>query len=181
MKRKLAIFVLMGMMAISFSACSQNNNAEAKITELETEIQKLNDVNEIKMLQEQFANLADQKNAAAQMDLFTENAQVILNIEGQQMTLDGAEQIEEAFANTLNNTDILYHMNGQGTIEVNGDIATGIAYCRVVLIDTEDGITTHTDEGVRYTDEYIRQNGKWLISKRISDFMFVDRETTQAQ
>lgn len=174
------------MTAIMLTACgninqSENADSEAKIIELENEIHKLNDINEIKLIQEQFANLADEKDASAQMDLFTDDAQLILNFGGTEMNLSGKEEIEEAFANTLNNTDILYHMNGQGTIQVDGDTATGVAYCRVVLIDTEEGITHHTDEGVRYTDEYVRQDGKWLISSRTSDFMFVDSSEAPAE
>ena len=26
--------------------------------------------------------------------------------------------------------------------------------------------------GIRYNDTYVKQNGKWLIKKRVSDFMF---------
>lgn len=174
------MILTVGLTALSLSACSQSTGAETeeRVARLEAQVQNLNDMNEIKLLQEQFANLADQKDAEAQMKLFTEDSQVILNINGESRTLDGAAEIGEAFANTLNSTDILYHMNGQGTIQVNGDTATGVAYCRVVMIDTEDGVISHTDEGIRYTDEYVKQDGKWLIARRTSDFMFVDREQT---
>jgi hypothetical protein len=30
--------------------------------------------------------------------------------------------------------------------------------------------------GVRYADEYVRRNGTWLISKRVSNFMWRDTE-----
>ena len=194
-KTRLTALILFGVMMLTLSACGQSGvnteaqaalearaaDAESRIAVLEAEVQTLHDINEIKLLQERFCNLADVKDAAAQMDLFTEDAQLILNFGGQTMNLEGTEQIFAAFDNTLSNTDILYHMGGQGTIEVIGDTASGVAYCRVVLIDTEDGVTSHTDERVRYTDEYVRQDGKWLISKRTSDFLFVDQEQTQAE
>ena len=195
MKTKWLALTLLGVMLLTLSACGQSGanaeaqaalearaaEAEGKIAALEAEVRALRDINEIKLLQERFCNLADVKDAAAQMDLFTEDARLILNFGGQTMNLEGTEQIFSAFDNTLSNTDILYHMGGQSTIEVNGDTATGVAYCRVVLIDTEDGVTSHTDEGVRYTDEYVRRDGKWLISKRTSDFLFVDNAQAPAE
>ena len=195
MKTKWLALALLGVMLLTLSACGQSGanteaqaalearaaEAEGKIAALEAEVRTLRDINEIKLLQERFCNLADVKDAAAQMDLFTEDAHLILNFGGQTMNLEGTEAIFSAFDNTLSNTDILYHMGGQSTIEVNGDTATGVAYCRVVLIDTEDGVTSHTDEGVRYTDEYVRRDGKWLISKRTSDFLFVDNAQAPAE
>lgn len=195
MKTKWLALTLLGVMLLTLSACGQSGanaeaqaalearaaEAEGKIAALEAEVRALRDINEIKLLQERFCNLADVKDAAAQMDLFTEDARLILNFGGQTMNLEGTEQIFSAFDNTLSNTDILYHMGGQSTIEVNGDTATGVAYCRVVLIDTEDGVTSRTDEGVRYTDEYVRRDGKWLISKRTSDFLFVDNTQAPAE
>ena len=195
MKTKWLALALLGVMLLTLSACGQSGanteaqaalearaaEAEGKIAALEAEVRTLRDINEIKLLQERFCNLADVKDAAAQMDLFTEDALLILNFGGQTRNLEGTEAIFSAFDNTLSNTDILYHMGGQSTIEVNGDTATGVAYCRVVLIDTEDGVTSHTDEGVRYTDEYVRRDGKWLISKRTSDFLFVDNAQAPAE
>ena len=50
-----------------------------------------------------------------------------------------------------------------------------IIYCRVVLVDeNEEGIVMETDEGVIYYDEYVKQDGKWLISKRNSNFIYQD-------
>ena len=139
MKTKWLALALLGALLLSLSACGGANadtqaaEAESRIAALEAEVQTLRDINEIKLLQERFCNLADVKDAAAQMDLFTEDALLILNFGGQSRNLEGTEAIFSAFDNTLSNTDILYHMGGQGTIEVNGDTATGVAYCRVVL------------------------------------------------
>ena len=70
----------------------------------------------------------------------------------------------------------MYHTNGQQTVSIQGDRATGTVYCLVVLIGRQNGMATKTTMGVRYADEYVRQNGSWLISKRVSNFMW--RETT---
>ena len=63
---------------------------------------------------------------------------------------------------------IVYHLNGQQTVEIKGDNATGISYCFVTLI----GDGKKNQDSVRYNDTYVKQNGKWLIKKRVSDFMF---------
>lgn len=190
MKKNWLAFALTCVMLLSLCACGQSGNGgdaerlaamETKVAELEAQVQMLNDINEIKLLQERFANLADAKDADTQMELFAEDAELVLNFGGQTMTLHGRDEIYPVFSSTVNGMDVLYHMNGQGTIEVDGDKASGIAYCRVVLIDTEDGITTHTDEGVRYTDEYVREDGKWVIAKRTSDFLFMDSAQTPAE
>jgi len=69
-----------------------------------------------------------------------------------------------------------YHINGQQTVSIQGDTATGTAYCLVVLIGRQNNTASKTTMGVRYADEYVRRNGSWLISKRVSNFMW--RETT---
>jgi hypothetical protein len=70
----------------------------------------------------------------------------------------------------------VYHINGQQTVNIQGDTATGTAYCLVVLIRRENNATTKMAMGVRYADEYVRRNGTWLISKRVSNFMWRDTE-----
>ena len=83
-------------------------------------------------------------------------------------TSKGKKDIEKAFADYLKLFDVVYHLNGQQTVEINGDNATGISYCFVTLI----GNGKKSQSGVRYHDTYVKQNGKWLIKKRESDFMF---------
>jgi len=33
---------------------------------------------------------------------------------------------------------------------------------------------------VRYSDTYVKQNGKWLIKKRVSNFMYSQVQAVQA-
>ena len=64
--------------------------------------------------------------------------------------------------------DTVYHLNGQQIVDIQGDHATGISYCFVTLI----GNGKMNQSGVRYNDTYVKQNGKWLIKKRESNFTF---------
>jgi ketosteroid isomerase-like protein len=131
-------------------------------------IQKIEDQLALKKLVDTFSNLADTKDTKAQIDLFTDDAEVISKADGKTFVSKGKKDIEKAFADYLKLFDVVYHLNGQQTVEINGDNATGISYCFVTLI----GNGKKNQSGVRYHDTYVKQNGKWLIKKRESDFMY---------
>lgn len=122
----------------------------------------------LKRLVDTFSNLADVKDVDAQVLLFTEDAEVISKSGGQVFTCKGRKEIGKAFAGFLAGFDVVYHLNGQQTVDIDGDKATGISYCYVTLI----GGGKRNQSGVRYHDTYVKQNGHWLIRKRESDFMF---------
>ena len=106
------------------------------------------------------------------MDLFTEDAEVISKTKDQTFKSKGKEEISKAFSGYLALFDIVYHLNGQQTVDIKGDTATGTSYCFVTLI----GKGKKNQSGVRYHDTYVKINGKWLIKKRESDFMFTSVE-----
>ena len=122
----------------------------------------------LKRLVDTFSNLADVKDVAAQLDLFTDDAEVVSKAGEQVFTSKGKKAIGEAFASFLDLFDVVYHLNGQQTVDINGDTATGISYCYVTLI----GNGKKQQSGVRYHDIYVKRDGRWLIQKRESDFMF---------
>jgi hypothetical protein len=76
----------------------------------------------------------------------------------------------------LANFETFYHMNCQQTVDLRGDQASGVSYCLVVLIGTEDGKTIRHTSGVIYNDEYVRNGGRWLIAKRVSNFAWRTRK-----
>lgn len=122
-----------------------------------------------------FSNLADEKDVAAQIPLFTTDAHINVVMEGKEVfDLNGQQEIFDAFSNYLSQFSVVYHINGQQTVTINGDAATGIAYCQVVLIKEENGQRIKQTSGVRYHDRYVFQNGQWLIAERLSDFMWND-------
>ncbi len=131
-------------------------------------MKKIEDQLALKNLVDTFSNLADVKDTKAQMNLFTDDAEVISKADGKTFKSKGKKEIEKSFSDYLALFDIVYHLNGQQTVEINGDNATGISYCFVTLI----GNGKKNQSGVRYHDTYVRQKGKWLIKKRESDFMF---------
>lgn len=162
MKKKLAIL----LMTVLLMGCAAPN--QEKVNDLEKRVSVLEDQEALRRLVDTFSNLADVKDARAQTFLFTENATVETLRNGEVVSkLEGREQIGTAFGNFLNNFKTVYHMNGQHTVTVDGDNATGVLYCMTVLITPDNNKTTI---GVRYNDEYVKVEGQWLIAKRTSYF-----------
>lgn len=134
--------------------------------------QEISDRMALKNLVDTFSTLADTKDVAQQMTLFTDDAEVISYSGGQVFESHGKAEIGKAFADYLALFDIVYHINGQQTVEIDGDAAYGISYCTVTLI----GDGKRNQSGVRYHDTYVRKKGTWLIAKRESHFMFTTIE-----
>ncbi len=59
------------------------------------------------------------------------------------------------------------HFNGQSTVELNGDRATGEGYCLAHhLTEAEDGSRTLMVASIRYLDTFVKQDGAWLFAER---------------
>ena len=160
LKQKLIFIILL----ILFTSC---NNEDSLV--------KYKNQAELKELVDTFSILADKKDTDAQTFLFTEDAQVYNYDEGKLTTvLKGREEIGKAFRDYLALFETVYHINGQQTVNIDGDKADGISYCQVVLVRTENGEKIALIRGVYYNDEYTNINGKWLISKRTSNFVWSD-------
>ena len=152
-------------------------SAQSQTKPLEQRIIEIEDRMAIKELVDQFSILSDLKHAQAQALLFTEDA-VVETYQGDQLTitLKDREQIAAVFGNFLNSLETVYHINGQQTVELNGNRATGVSYCQVTLIGDENGKKMVTNHGVFYQDNYVKgKNGKWLISKRKSTFHWTEK------
>jgi ketosteroid isomerase-like protein len=144
---------------------------------LDERIQTLEDKAALKALVDTFSTLADVKDVQKQVLLFTEDAVVESVADGRPGTpLKGRKQIGEAFGAYLGLFETVYHLNGQQTVNVKGDTATGTAYCLVVLIGMEGGKRIKNTAGVRYSDTYVRSGNDWLISRRVSHFTWRDKE-----
>lgn len=132
---------------------------------------------ELKELVDTFSILADEKNTNAQMALFIEDAIVKSYKSGELISeLQGHKAIGDGFATFLDLFDTVYHLNGQQTIEVDGDKANAISYCQVVLIGNRNDKRIMTTQGVRYQDEFRRVDGKWRIAARTSNFVWMDEK-----
>ena len=140
-------------------------------------LQQLEDKAALKNLVDIFSVLADRKDVQAQTLLFTEDATVESFSGGQLVSsLKGRKQIGDTFGAYLATFETVYHINGQQTVALAGEKATGTSYCLVVLIGKENGKTIKNTSGVIYSDQYVRRGNTWLISKRVSNFAWRDRQ-----
>ena len=142
---------------------------------------KLLEKQALKELVDTFSNLADEKKVAEQGPLFTEDGHVTTYIGGQVFAdLKNRAEIVQVFTDFLANFKNVYHINGQFTVtRLDDTSADAINYCHVVLTEEKDGQTLIHNHYVRYNDSYIKENGRWLIKRRIANFMISDSRPQQ--
>ena len=74
--------------------------------------------------------------------------------------------IRELFDN-LNTYQATMHFNGQSSVVLDGDRATGESYCIAHHLYQVDGQRTLMKAYIRYLDQFARQSdGSWLFAER---------------
>jgi len=174
---KKSVFISLLLLFASFTTISAQRAGQKS---LKQRIEDIEDRMALKNLVDTFSTLSDTKEAELQGELFTKDATVKTYYNGQLLAdLKGRKQIADTFGAYLGTLESLYHINGQQTITLKGNTATGICYCQVTIIEKHDGKRTITMQGVRYQDEYQKINGRWYIKNRISNFMWRDTRNYQ--
>ncbi|TXI71112.1 MAG: nuclear transport factor 2 family protein [Cyclobacteriaceae bacterium] len=167
------IITVLILTAFSITGCVEDKNE----TVMETRIQTIEDKLAIKQVVDVFSNLADTKEIDKQVLLFTEDGIVESGSGDNKMTLSGRKQLFDAFSGYLASFSIVYHQNGQQTIdELTANTAKTTSYCRVILIGNQNGQPTKITHYVIYNDQFVKQNGEWLIKKRHSNFVRTETE-----
>ena len=111
-----------------------------------------------------------QNDAKGQMALFTEATRFIVFMDATAaeptQQLHGRESLAPVFDN-LNTYAATMHFNGQSTVSLDGDRATGESYCLAHHLSVgEDGQRTMMIASIRYLDEFVKQDGEWLFAER---------------
>jgi ketosteroid isomerase-like protein len=162
---KIVLVLALLLAPLSLGAQTMNND------DLGRRLGELEDRAALKALVDTFSILADQKDVQAQTLLFTEDATTeTWRGDARVSELRGRAAMGAAFGAFLANFQTVYHFNGQQTLTLDGDRATGTSYCLVTLIGDEGGRRMQTTIGVIYNDDYVRENGRWLIARRRSVF-----------
>jgi len=169
MKFITTLFACILLSTITFAQKMEKNSIEQRLDAIEDKMA-------IKYVVDEFSNLADTKEIDKQVLLFTEDGEVESITNGQSNILKGREQLKQAFSGFLANFHTVYHQNGQQTINLQGDKAEATNYCRVILVGKQNDKEMKTTLYVIYKDSFVKQNGKWLIAHRLSNFVW--RETT---
>ena len=79
--------------------------------------------------------------------------------------LNGREALTPVF-DDLNRYDATTHFNGQTTVALNGDRATGESYCLAHHLFTEGGERMLMVASLRYLDTFVKSDGTWLFAER---------------
>ncbi len=124
----------------------------------------------IRELIDAYAHCADRRDASGQMALFTADTRFIVFMDATAaeptQRLNGRESLAPVFDNLNTYVDTM-HFNGQSTVSLDGDRATGESYCLAHHLSVgEDGQRTMMIASIRYLDEFVKQDGQWLFAGR---------------
>src|ERR1700687_2791179 len=108
--------------------------------------------------------------AEGQKALFTEDTHFVVYMDGQgsapSQVVDGREALTPVF-DDLNRYQATMHFNGQSTISLDGDRATGESYCIAHHLSVgDDGQRTMMIASMRYLAAFVKQDGEWLFAER---------------
>jgi SnoaL-like domain len=79
--------------------------------------------------------------------------------------LHGREALTPVFDH-LNRYEVTTHFNGQSTVTLDGDRATGESYTIAHHVYTEDGERKIMVASLRYLDTFARIAGRWYFAER---------------
>ena len=134
----------------------------------------------IRELVDAYAHCADRRLAEQQKSLFTDDTHFVVYMNGQgsepTQILDGREALTPVF-DDLNRYQATQHFNGQSTISLDGDRATGESYCIAHHLFTEDGERRLMVAFLRYHDTFVKQDARWRFAERN---LYVDWTETRA-
>ena len=123
----------------------------------------------IRGLVDAYARCADRRDADGQKALFTEHTHFVVYMDGQgsepSQVLDGRELLTPVF-DDLNRYQATMHFNGQSTVALGGDRATGESYCIAHHLFTDGGERKLMVAWLRYGDTFVKVDGAWLFAER---------------
>jgi SnoaL-like domain len=124
----------------------------------------------LRRLVDAWAHCADRRLAEEQANLFVPDG-AILNYEGDpnthppHSTIRGRAAIRSALG-VLNTFTVTLHMNGQSEAVIQGDHAIGETYCLVHQFSEQNGQRKCQTLGIRYYDQFLRQESRWYFVER---------------
>ncbi|MGF6885102.1 hypothetical protein ABIA39_003323 [Nocardia sp. GAS34] len=124
----------------------------------------------IRELIDAYAHCADRRDATGQRALFTEDTHFVVYMDTTApeptQDLHGRDALIPVFDN-LNIYATTTHFNGQSTVALDGDRATGESYCLAHHISFDaTGQRTLMIASIRYLDEFVKQGGEWFFAER---------------
>jgi len=116
-----------------------------------------------------YAHCADRRDAEGQKALFTEDTRfaVYMNGPGSEPSyvLEGREALTPVF-DDLNRYEATTHFNGQSTVDLDGERASGESYTIAHHLYTENGERKIMIASLRYLDSFAKIDGRWYFAER---------------
>jgi hypothetical protein len=116
-----------------------------------------------------YAHCADRRDAEGQMNLFTVDTRFAVFMDGPgtepSYVLHGREALAPVFED-LNRYEATMHFNGQSTVDLDGDRATGDSYTIAHHVFTQDGSRLMMVAWLRYLDVFTKVDGAWYFAER---------------
>lgn len=123
----------------------------------------------IRELFDAYAHRADRRDAEGQKALFTVDTRFAVHMGGEKSepsyVLHGREALTPVFAD-LNKYEATTHFNGQSTVLLEGDRATGESYTIAHHVFTEAGSRRIMIASLRYVDVFEKIDGRWYFGER---------------
>src|SRR3954447_11429584 len=111
----------------------------------------------------------DGRDAEGQKALFTDDTVFAVYMDGERTeptyVLEGREALTPVF-DDLNRYEVTTHFNGQSTVTLDGDRATGESYTIAHHVYTEDGERKIMFASLRYLDNFTKIDGRWYFAER---------------
>ena len=116
-----------------------------------------------------YAHCADRRDAEGQKVLFTDDTRFAVYMAGEgtdpTYVLEGREALTPVF-DDLNRYEATTHFNGQSTVTIDGNDATGESYTIAHHIYTEDGTRKIMIASLRYLDTFTKIDERWYFAAR---------------
>jgi hypothetical protein len=123
----------------------------------------------IRELFDAYAHCADRRDAKGQKALFTADTRFTVHMDGEDSeptyVLEGRDALTPVFAD-LNRYEATTHFNGQSTVALDGDRATGETYTIAHHLFTENGERKIMIASLRYLDTFTKIDGRWYFAER---------------
>jgi hypothetical protein len=116
-----------------------------------------------------YAHCADRRDAEGQQALFTADTRFAVYMDGEESeptyVLEGRAALGPVF-DDLNRYEVTTHFNGQSTVTIDGDGATGESYTIAYHVYTEKGDRKIMIASLRYLDTFAKLDGRWYFAAR---------------
>ncbi|WP_315583623.1 nuclear transport factor 2 family protein [Actinomyces viscosus] len=123
----------------------------------------------IRELFDAYAHCADRRDLEGQKALFTEDTRFVVHMDGPgsepSYVLEGREALTPVFAD-LNRYDVTTHFNGQSTVQLDGDRATGESYTIAYHFYNEGDVRKVMIASLRYLDVFVKRDDVWYFAER---------------